>query len=71
MDIMEKLVKNLVEETGTLLVSRSEDIGYYGDMSDFGNEVGIVVGQFFKSKEDIEDFITGLRHGISLADGTH
>jgi hypothetical protein len=71
MDIMEKLVKNLVEETGTLLVSRSEDIGYYGDMSDFGNEVGIVVGQFFKSKEDIEDFITGLRHGVSLADGTH
>jgi hypothetical protein len=71
MDIMEKLVKNLVEETGTLLVSRSEDIGYYGDMSDFGNEVGIVVGQFFKSKEDIEDFIVGLRHGVSLADGTH
>jgi len=68
---MEKLVKNLVEETGTLLVSRSEDIGYYGDMSDFGNEVGIVVGQFFKSKEDIEDFIVGLRHGVSLADGTH
>jgi len=68
---MEKLVKNLVEETGTLLVSRSEDIGYYGDMSDFGNEVGIVVGQFFKSKEDIEDFIVGLRHGVSLSDGTH
>jgi len=71
MDIMEKLVKNLVEETGTLLVSRSEDINYYGDIIDFGNEVGIVVGQFFKSKEDIEDFITGLRHGVSLVDGTH
>ena len=68
---MEKLVKNLVEETGTLLVSRSEDISYYGDMIDFGNEVGIVVGQFFKSKEDIEDFITGLRNGVSLVDGTH
>jgi len=70
-DIMEKLVQDLVEETGTLLVARSEDIGYYGDMSDFGNEIGIVVGQFFKSKENIEDFITGLKHGISLTNGTH
>jgi len=40
-------------------------------MSDFGNEIGIVVGQFFKSKENIEDFITGLKHGISLTNGTH
>ena len=68
---MEKLVKNIIEETGTLLVSRSEEINYYGDMIDFGNEIGIVVGQFFKSKEDIEDFIIGLRHGVSLVDGTH
>ena len=68
---MEKIIQNLVEETGKLLVARSEDIGYYGDISDFGNEVGVVVGQHFKKKQDIEDFITGLRHGISLVDGTH
>jgi hypothetical protein len=68
---MVQIIQTLVEETGKSLIARSEDIGYYGDISDFGNEVGIVVGQHFKKKQDIEDFITGLRHGITLVDGTH
>ena len=53
------------------LIEYSRSMDYEGDLSDCGNEIGIAVGQFFKSKEDIEDFITGLKHGISLVDGTH
>jgi len=39
------------------------------DASDIGNEIGIEV-----SKIDIEEarnFLSGIKHGISLVDGTH
>ena len=42
------------------------------DMSDVGNTVGAAIAQHFQNQEeDIEDFLTGLRHGISIIDGTH
>ena len=43
------------------------------DMSDVGNEVGYVVGHVFSNmtEEEIKDFIIGLKHGISLTNGTH
>jgi hypothetical protein len=47
------------------------NIDYEGDMSDIGNEVGIAIGTKFDKDNTIEDFIHGLRHGVSLADGTH
>lgn len=45
-----------------------------GDLSDIGNEIGIVIGKYINKKEmgfELEDFITGLKHGISITDGTH
>jgi len=42
-----------------------------GDMSDIGNEIGIVLGDFIQSDEEYKDFIHGLRHGMSLTNGTH
>jgi len=45
-----------------------------GDLSDVGNEIGIVIAKYFDNKDigfDKEDFIAGLNHGISLTDGTH
>ena len=42
----------------------------YGDYSDIGNEIGIVLGKTI-TKDELEDFLAGLRHGISLSDGTH
>lgn len=46
---------------------------YIGDVSDLGNEIGVIVGHAYEnmSEEEIEDFITGLRRGISLTNGTH
>lgn len=48
-------------------------MNYIGDISDLGNEVGIVVGSSFENMtdEEISDFITGFRHGVSLTNGTH
>ena len=42
-----------------------------GDISDVGNEIGIVLGEFITTDEELNDFITGLKHGISLTNGTH
>ena len=44
-----------------------------GDISDLGNEVGIAIGTILSdiSEEEINDFVIGVRHGISLINGTH
>jgi hypothetical protein len=44
-----------------------------GDISDIGNEIGIAVGSILENmtQEEINDFISGFRHGVSLTNGTH
>ena len=44
-----------------------------GDISDVGNEIGYALGKVLSDlKEDeIKDFIHGIKHGISLTNGTH
>ncbi len=42
-----------------------------GDMSDIGNEIGLVLGEFITTESELQDFIHGIRHGISLTNGTH
>jgi hypothetical protein len=46
---------------------------YVGDLSDLGNEIGITVGYAYKNmtEEEISDLISGIRHGVSLTNGTH
>lgn len=43
-----------------------------GDSSDLGNEIGIILGKYAKENNwDVENFINGLMHGVSITDGTH
>lgn len=46
-------------------------IKYNGDLSDIGNEIGIIIAKYFNKDNTSDDFIHGLKHGISLTDGTH
>ncbi|MFA5207276.1 MAG: hypothetical protein WC428_01205 [Candidatus Paceibacterota bacterium] len=50
---------------------RLAHIDYTGDISDIGNEIGIIIGKYIDKENTVEDFIRGLKHGISLTDGTH
>ena len=46
----------------------------YGDLSDIGNEIGVIIAKYFNEDDngfDKESFLAGLNHGISLTDGTH
>lgn len=46
---------------------------YTGDLSDCGNEIGIMVGSRYKdiTEDEIQMFISGFKHGVSLTNGTH
>lgn len=54
------------------LKNRADEINYHGDLSDVGNEIGIILGkQIIKSSDEVDDFVSGLIHGISLGNNTH
>lgn len=45
-----------------------------GDVSDIGNEIGMILGKYISDNSfgwEKEDFMFGINHGISLANGTH
>jgi hypothetical protein len=48
-------------------------IQYIGDLSDIGNEVGIAIGNSLENmnSDEIDLFIAGFKHGVSLTNGTH
>lgn len=55
------------------LRERTDEISYIGDLSDLGNELGVIVGNHFENmnENDISDFIRGFKHGISLTNKVH
>ena len=53
------------------IIEKLDNAKYDGDLSDIGNEIGVVIAEYFDDKNTIDDFIHGLEHGISLIDGTH
>ena len=58
------------------IIDKLSEIEYKGDISDIGNEVGFAIGKYIKAGnikngEDLNDFLFGLHHGISLTNGTH
>ena len=62
-----KLIEELSEEIDTNFDDRC-------DLSDIGNSIGIVIGKYINDKDmgfDLDSFIFGVKHGVSLIDGTH
>ena len=60
------------EDVINSLLNQLRDVNYKnGDISDVGNEIGIAIGEHLSTEEGLNDFITGLKQGISLKNGTH
>ena len=55
------------------ILLKNSMITYTGDLSDCGNEIGIIVGERYKNmtEDETSNFISGIKHGISLTNGTH
>lgn len=43
------------------------------DLADLGNEVGVAIQPYIDDEMgfSLDDFISGIKHGVSLGDGTH
>ena len=67
---MDLILEGLIDK---LISLRGKSPIQHGDLSDLGNEIGIVIGQYTNDKMgyDKEDFIAGVCHGISISEGTH
>jgi hypothetical protein len=65
-NILDTLIKHLES------IKNSAPINH-GDLSDLGNEIGIIIGQYTNDEMGYEkdDFVSGVRHGISISDGSH
>ena len=47
---------------------------FEGDLSDIGNDIGVIVGKYLKNSDeigDLDDLIGGIEHGISISTNTH
>lgn len=68
-----KLTKLDLSAIAMSLKKVANKLHYEGDLSDLGNEIGVVIGKHYDNlnKEEIGDLISGLKHGISLTNGTH
>ena len=62
------------QEILKLMTLKLNNVSYNnGDISDIGNEVGLAIGSILENMtdEEINDFVSGFRHGVSLTNGTH
>lgn len=62
-----------MDSLNTIIDQLKSKTNYFGDMSDLGNDIGVVVGEVYQNmiKEDIDDFISGFKHGVSLTNKAH
>lgn len=71
------MIEKNFNEIRDQLISRLENLNYPTDtldLSDLGNEIGIIVGHYLDKESlgfDKDAFTTGLDHGFSITDGTH
>lgn len=72
-NIVREFDKTKLNYIANTLKETANTMEYIGDISDLGNEIGYTVGSVYKdmTEEDIDDFISGFIHGISLTNGTH
>ena len=67
---MDAILEGLINK---LIGLRGKSPIQHGDLSDLGNEIGIVIGQYTSDEMGYEkdDFVAGINHGISISEGTH
>ena len=62
------------KETINKISEHLNNLKYYnGDISDIGNEIGYAIGSVLENttEYEINSFVTGFKHGVSLTNGTH
>ena len=73
-DVIVRCSEGSVKSRIEIIIEELKSSEYYkGDYSDLGNTFGIVVGKYLSTDLGFEedDFISGIKHGISISNGTH
>lgn len=55
-------------------IGRDVFIKFNGDLSDLGNDIGLNIGDYIDDKKlgyAKNDLMSGIKHGISIIDGSH
>ena len=67
-EITDRLIEKITDEKVKLFA-----VSGMADLSDVGNIIGIAIAPYFSEEIgfDKNSFIEGIKHGISLIDGTH
>jgi hypothetical protein len=67
-EILMDVIRSMEQSKYTILTPGTVS----SDISDIGNDIGFAVGKHIvRLGLDKNDFIRGIKHGISLTDGTH
>ena len=72
--IMSKIIGPTTLKTiSSILLRKADEVTYFGDLSDLGNELGLVIGEIYPEldENEISEFIIGFQHGVSLTNRTH
>jgi hypothetical protein len=73
-DVIVRCTEDSIETKIEKIINEIKSSEYYkGDLSDLGNNIGILVGKYLSNDLGFEedDFISGLKHGISISNDTH
>jgi hypothetical protein len=69
-----RLLQNNGDDYNIIKIGLDIYIKFNGDLSDLGNDIGLNIGEYINNNVlgyEIEDFISGLYHGVSIIDGSH
>ena len=62
-----------LKKISIILSDYADEVTYFGDLSDLGNELGKIVGEIYPemTEQEILEFMNGFKHGISTIDKTN
>jgi hypothetical protein len=69
-----RLLHDDSEKYNMIKIGTNVYIKFNGDLSDLGNDIGLNVGMYINDDSlgyEEDDLTDGIRHGISIIDGSH
>ena len=62
-----------LKKISIILSEYSDEITYFGDLSDLGNELGKIVSEIYPemTEQEVVEFMSGFRHGVSSTNNTN
>jgi hypothetical protein len=62
-----------LKKISIILSEYADEITYFGDLSDLGNELGKIISEIYPemTEQEIAEFMSGFKHGVSSTNNTN